>query len=232
MLKIHVVQKGDTLWKLSKKYQVEFETLKKVNSHLKDPDVLRPGMKIKIPTPGFPVKPKKEKAFIHPVTPVEEIVEKKQMEATKAEISKVEHKSEMFKAEVKESLTVKEESSIARKDESADSSAKMKSYPYPMYSMNPMVPTYPMYQTPNIHHHHPERDSIESSPLTFPQQMTMGTIPYGCCPMYMMGQVQPYYGMNSYPMNPYNFKPYGTYFPMPVVPPMMIPSFEEESSSF
>ncbi|WP_230203554.1 SafA/ExsA family spore coat assembly protein, partial [Bacillus massiliigorillae] len=48
-MKIHIVQKGDTLWKLAKKYGVPFEELKKLNSQLSNPDMIMPGMKIKIP---------------------------------------------------------------------------------------------------------------------------------------------------------------------------------------
>ncbi|MFS0780777.1 SafA/ExsA family spore coat assembly protein [Bacillus sp. 1P06AnD] len=48
-MKIHIVQKGDTLWKLAKKYGVSFEELKKSNSQLSNPDMIMPGMKIKIP---------------------------------------------------------------------------------------------------------------------------------------------------------------------------------------
>ncbi|MGG4157009.1 SafA/ExsA family spore coat assembly protein, partial [Peribacillus muralis] len=48
-MKIHIVQKGDTLWKLAKKYGVSFEELKKVNAQLSNPDMMMPGMKIKIP---------------------------------------------------------------------------------------------------------------------------------------------------------------------------------------
>ena len=48
-MKIHIVQKGDSLWKIAKKYGVNFELLKKTNSQLSNPDMLMPGMKIKIP---------------------------------------------------------------------------------------------------------------------------------------------------------------------------------------
>ncbi|MGN1401339.1 MAG: SafA/ExsA family spore coat assembly protein [Bacillus sp. (in: firmicutes)] len=48
-MKIHIVQKGDTLWNLSKKYGVSFEELKSINSQLSNPDMIMPGMKIKIP---------------------------------------------------------------------------------------------------------------------------------------------------------------------------------------
>ena len=55
-MKIHIVQKGDTLWKIAKKYGVDFEELKKINSHLSNPDMIMPGMKIKIPAAGDTVK--------------------------------------------------------------------------------------------------------------------------------------------------------------------------------
>ncbi|WP_353056656.1 SafA/ExsA family spore coat assembly protein [Mesobacillus subterraneus] len=55
-MKIHIVQKGDTLWKIAKKYGVNFEELKKMNAQLSNPDMIMPGMKIKVPTAGGTVK--------------------------------------------------------------------------------------------------------------------------------------------------------------------------------
>nr|WP_052404774.1 SafA/ExsA family spore coat assembly protein [Bacillus rubiinfantis] len=55
-MKIHIVQKGDTLWKIAKKYGVNFEELKKMNSQLSNPDMIMPGMKIKVPTAGGTIK--------------------------------------------------------------------------------------------------------------------------------------------------------------------------------
>ena len=55
-VKIHIVQKGDTLWKIAKKYGVNFEELKKLNSQLSNPDMIMPGMKIKVPTAGANIK--------------------------------------------------------------------------------------------------------------------------------------------------------------------------------
>ncbi|RUQ27771.1 SafA/ExsA family spore coat assembly protein [Peribacillus cavernae] len=55
-VKIHIVQKGDTLWKLSKKYGVSFEELKQANSQLSNPDMIMPGMKLKIPGSSGNVK--------------------------------------------------------------------------------------------------------------------------------------------------------------------------------
>ncbi|WP_257959248.1 SafA/ExsA family spore coat assembly protein, partial [Bacillus sp. V3-13] len=55
-MKIHIVQKGDTLWKIAKKYGVNFEELKKMNTQLSNPDMIMPGMKIKVPTSGGTIK--------------------------------------------------------------------------------------------------------------------------------------------------------------------------------
>ena len=76
MLKIHIVQKGDTLWTIAKKYGVSFEELKKINAQLSNPDMIMPGMKIKIPGTGESIKksaghkgmmlPSKEMKYEHP----------------------------------------------------------------------------------------------------------------------------------------------------------------------
>ncbi|WP_071460253.1 SafA/ExsA family spore coat assembly protein [Bacillus massilinigeriensis] len=55
-MKIHIVQKGDTLWKIAKKYGVNFEELKQMNTQLSNPDMIMPGMKIKVPAAGGSVK--------------------------------------------------------------------------------------------------------------------------------------------------------------------------------
>jgi morphogenetic protein associated with SpoVID len=55
-VKIHIVQKGDTLWKIAKKYGVNFEELKTMNAQLSNPDMIMPGMKIKVPTSGGSIK--------------------------------------------------------------------------------------------------------------------------------------------------------------------------------
>lgn len=59
-MKIHIVQKGDTLWKIAKKYNVEYDALKKLNTHLSDPEKIVQGMKIKIPSESKPVKKAKQ----------------------------------------------------------------------------------------------------------------------------------------------------------------------------
>ena len=49
LVEVHVVQKGDTLWKISRQYGISFEELKRVNAHLANPDYIVPGMKIFLP---------------------------------------------------------------------------------------------------------------------------------------------------------------------------------------
>lgn len=60
-LKIHIVQKGDTLWEIAKKYNVDFEALKQANSHLASPDMIMPGMKIRIPSQSKKIATKDKK---------------------------------------------------------------------------------------------------------------------------------------------------------------------------
>src|SRR5690625_3825889 len=60
-LKIHIVKKGDTIWDIAKKYGVDFEEVKELNPQISSPDMIMPGMKIKIPSTTKPVK--KETAY-------------------------------------------------------------------------------------------------------------------------------------------------------------------------
>lgn len=60
-MRIHIVQKGDTLWKIAQKYGVDFEQLKSMNAHISNPDAIMPGMKIKVPTSGGQVKKEEQK---------------------------------------------------------------------------------------------------------------------------------------------------------------------------
>ena len=56
-MRVHIVQKGDTLWKIAKQYAIGFEELKRLNAHLANPDYIVPGMEIYLPDGS----PKKEK---------------------------------------------------------------------------------------------------------------------------------------------------------------------------
>ncbi|PGP75705.1 hypothetical protein CN997_25620, partial [Bacillus cereus] len=75
-MKIHIVQKGDTLWKIAKKYGVDFETLKKTNTQLSNPDLIMPGMKIKVPSSGVHVKQQAGSGSAPPKQYVKEVQQK------------------------------------------------------------------------------------------------------------------------------------------------------------
>src|SRR5690554_2960697 len=49
LVEVHIVRKGDTLWKISRHYGISFDELKRVNAHLANPDYIVPGMKIFLP---------------------------------------------------------------------------------------------------------------------------------------------------------------------------------------
>lgn len=49
MMRIHIVQKGDSLWTIAKQYGVDFEELKAANQQLANENELMPGMKIYLP---------------------------------------------------------------------------------------------------------------------------------------------------------------------------------------
>ncbi|MBB4825833.1 morphogenetic protein associated with SpoVID [Sporosarcina luteola] len=85
-MEVHVVVKGDTLWKIARQYGIPFEDLKRVNAHLANPDYIVPGMKIFLParheqqtkpstslpkTKGESVKPPQQKPTqpVKPTTP-------------------------------------------------------------------------------------------------------------------------------------------------------------------
>nr|WP_106780122.1 LysM domain-containing protein [Lysinibacillus timonensis] len=48
-VRTHVVQKGDTLWKIAKQYGVSFDELKRLNGHLGNHDYILQGMEIILP---------------------------------------------------------------------------------------------------------------------------------------------------------------------------------------
>ncbi|WP_173916020.1 SafA/ExsA family spore coat assembly protein [Halobacillus sp. Marseille-Q1614] len=75
-MRIHIVQKGDTLWKISKKYGVDFEELKAVNSQLSNPDMIMPGMKIKVPQGKKQVKKEAPKEMPKKEMPIKEMPKK------------------------------------------------------------------------------------------------------------------------------------------------------------
>ncbi|GAF12285.1 YrbA protein [Bacillus sp. JCM 19045] len=58
-VRIHIVQKGDTLWKLAKKYDTDPDQIQATNPTIVNPEMLMPGMKIKVPTATVAVRKEK-----------------------------------------------------------------------------------------------------------------------------------------------------------------------------
>ncbi|MBP1996776.1 LysM peptidoglycan-binding domain-containing protein [Paenibacillus eucommiae] len=56
-MKIHMVKKGDTLFELAQKYNVELDAIIALNPQIEDPNKIDVGMKVKIPTHPQPLEP-------------------------------------------------------------------------------------------------------------------------------------------------------------------------------
>lgn len=70
------MQKGDTLWKIAKKYGVDFDTLKQTNTQLSNPDLIMPGMKIKVPSKSVHMKQQAGAGSAPPKQYVKEVQQK------------------------------------------------------------------------------------------------------------------------------------------------------------
>jgi morphogenetic protein associated with SpoVID len=54
-VKLHIVQPGDTIWSVARRYDIPIERLLQANDDLGDSDRLEPGTKVRIPTGKVPV---------------------------------------------------------------------------------------------------------------------------------------------------------------------------------
>lgn len=66
-MKIHIVKKGDTLYELAQKYNIELDKLIAANPQIPDPNVLDIGMKVKIPHSPKPITPPTDYLYKHVV---------------------------------------------------------------------------------------------------------------------------------------------------------------------
>ncbi|TDF97656.1 LysM peptidoglycan-binding domain-containing protein [Paenibacillus piri] len=66
-MKIHMVKKGDTLYDIANKYNVELDKLIAFNPQIADPNVIEVGMKVKIPTGTKPATPPGDYLYKHVV---------------------------------------------------------------------------------------------------------------------------------------------------------------------
>jgi len=217
-LKIHIVQKGDTLWELSKKYGVDFEALKSANSQLSSPDMIMPGMKIRIPTSAKTVK----KEMVKKEAPIKEQqvqmpIKEQKVETPYKDISP------------KPMPVVKEDDLMPQMDLKPE-------MPMPQMPQIPQMQTPPMMQAPTIeqdlymqfnfqesessesmHHVEPQQQPIFHQPMYQPVQM----IP--CYPVHPCCYGMPPVGHHGMPM----YHPHGI-GPM-AHPGMMMPMQEDNN---
>lgn len=94
-MKIHTVQKGDTLWKIAKQYNVDFKELLRINTQIKNPDRIMPGMKVKIPSVHIPLRPYGNPGHNRPTNPKKEVpITPPQPEAEQEELPQLEAEQE------------------------------------------------------------------------------------------------------------------------------------------
>lgn len=130
-MKIHIVQKGDTLWDIAKNYGVDFNELQQVNSHLSSPDMIMPGMKIRIPNSSKQVKQQTKHVKEQPKQV------KKETKQVKEQQKPISHKPLAVKEDDhKKQKEVKQEAPILDQKE------------MPMMPVMPQVP--PMMQMPKM----------------------------------------------------------------------------------
>ncbi|ASK63076.1 hypothetical protein CFK37_13435 [Virgibacillus phasianinus] len=187
-MKIHIVKKGDTLWEIAKMYDVNFEQLKELNSQLSSPDMIMPGMKIKVPSNAKPVK--------------KEEVQAKEKEMVKTPYKDISPKPlPVIKEDEKEKPEMKPNPMMPQQK------PMMQQKP-PMYQMPPIDNDMYNYTTINFSQmpqpekkevKHKEKKQPKPAPMPMPnpmmpEHMHMPMVPMCCYPMHPMQ-------MNQMPMH-------------------------------
>ncbi|KEO82259.1 LysM peptidoglycan-binding domain-containing protein [Tumebacillus flagellatus] len=74
-MKVYTVQKGDSMWKISKMWNVPLDQLVAANPQIANPDQIDVGMQINIPGAGAPVEEMTKEELTAPVAPQAEVEE-------------------------------------------------------------------------------------------------------------------------------------------------------------
>lgn len=171
-MRIHIVQKGDTLWEIAQKYGVDFEQLKQMNTHLSNPDMIMPGMKIKVPTDGKAVKKKEA-----PITKEAPIAKEAPI---MKEAPKAVHPYKDVSKKPKEVMGVKQEDQDEALMMQYNDGLDVNMYNQYMFNM----PQYPMHQpTPHVKGAEVDEESPEFDEHTPAQLPYPGMLPQNCVPM-------------------------------------------------
>ncbi|RHW38667.1 LysM peptidoglycan-binding domain-containing protein [Lysinibacillus yapensis] len=164
---VHIVQKGETLWRIAKHYGIGLEELKGLNSHLANPDYIVPGMEIILPdsNPGTHGTQGTHKAPMTKEQRTAPMSTKERMTAPKEHLTRPVQPKEKIKP-VKEAPKVKETAPIP-----PPVPAPMP-IPIPQPMPMPQVELMPQFQfdfAPQMHFQQPE----QHVPMPAPQPMPM-----------------------------------------------------------
>ncbi|WP_445490156.1 SafA/ExsA family spore coat assembly protein [Niallia sp. 03133] len=214
-MKIHIVQKGDTLWKIAKKYGVSFEELKMLNSQLSNPDMIMPGMKIKVPTTGGNIK--KEAPIV----------------GAKKEMPKAEHPFVKEKPKTAPIMEYTPKKEVPKKEMPIKEMPKEK--PYTPKMPTPIIPEIDINNYYSMNMTNVDVDIEIEKPLPKPKPIVKETVPVQqeVCP-----PIIPYQPICVSPMMPGSGFPPGVCPPVPIeteqipgVAPTAYHHWQDESSS-
>ncbi|MDG5786427.1 SafA/ExsA family spore coat assembly protein [Evansella sp. AB-P1] len=222
-MRIHIVQKGDTLWKLAQKYGVDFEELKAVNDNLSNPDLIMPGMKIKIPTGSVQAKKEYQKENLSVNFGTQEKAKKEQPKAKEVPVKEKtpppsikEEKEAPIPVPTPPKVPMKETPSYhMHKTDMNFNIYKQKAAPIPAPPKMPKQKEAPTVKKP-----------VEKQPKPVETKQPMPVDCYPVPPMYQQGcyPCPPYYGYPAYPgVAPVPAHPYqhgGHVSPQPMQQPM------------
>lgn len=194
-MKIHIVQKGDTLGKIAERYGINLEELKAFNTQLTNPDKLMPGMKVRIPTTGGTVKKEKQ------------VKEKPQQKMTETEHPFIEYKPPM--------MPVQKEMPAPPKPPKKEEHEKiMKEKPKPKLPQ----PSLPKMESKKEYVMKEEKPVKEMPPYKMPAIMPMPC--YHPCPPLPCGPVMPFHFGHGLPEY-MGYQDPNTYGYMPAMNPWM-----------
>ncbi|GGA69309.1 SafA/ExsA family spore coat assembly protein [Ornithinibacillus halotolerans] len=206
-MKIHIVQKGDTLWEIAKSYGVDFEALKAANAHLSSPDMIMPGMKIRIPTTAKAVKKESVKKEAVKEAPTQQI--QKEAKVPYKDISP-KPMPVIKEDDQKPIMEIKPEMPMPQMPQ------------IPQMTMPLIMPTLDQDFTTNLTFNLPDKDSVEA-PEVKEETMEMPAQEEMQQPMYQPIQQPMYQPVHFVPCPCYPIHPCCAGHPMPMHPMHMMP---------
>ncbi|WP_317633804.1 SafA/ExsA family spore coat assembly protein [Perspicuibacillus lycopersici] len=240
-MKIHIVQKGDTLWKIAQKYGVDFEQLKSMNTQLSNPDMIMPGMKIKVPSSSgtvkkemptykkeFPVKEmpiQKEKPLVdHPFAQEKPITLPAQKEAPKVQKPK-----EIIKEVPKPIFIPKAPQPVIPEIDINNyymlNMANMNVQQQPQVAPEKEKPLKPTYQMPTFEEESEDMPEAPKQPVVQPEAVAPPMYP--CQPCVPMTPVLPGSGIPCWPIQAVPFTQPMFTQPMMQQPFMQMPAVDQ-----